>query len=122
MDGLAAATPDSAPRADRKAPGKAPRKGARRPAETLKVARVAVDVSLAHLDRPFDYLVPADLDGAVVPGGRARVRFSGRLVDGLVPARLASSAHAGNLAFLAKVVPPEPVLCPEVAQLARAVA
>ena len=27
--------------------------------ERLPVARVAVDISLAHLDRPFDYLVPA---------------------------------------------------------------
>ena len=49
------------------------------------MARVAVDVSLAHLDRPFDYLVPAGL--AVVAGCRVRVRFAGRtvtLVDGRV--------------------------------------
>ena len=41
---------------NRGAPG-----GAKRPAasERLPVARVCVDVSLAHLDRPFDYLVPA---------------------------------------------------------------
>ena len=31
-------------------------------AERLPVARVAVDISLAHLDRPFDYLVPASMD------------------------------------------------------------
>ena len=36
--------------------------------ERLPVARVAVDISLAHLDRPFDYLVPARLDQAAVPG------------------------------------------------------
>ena len=30
--------------------------------ERLPVARVAVDISLPHLDRPFDYLVPARLD------------------------------------------------------------
>ena len=30
----------------------------------LPVARVAVDVPLAHLDRPFDYRVPLDLDAA----------------------------------------------------------
>ena len=28
---------------------------------TLAVARVAVDIALAHLDRPFDYLVPERL-------------------------------------------------------------
>jgi primosomal protein N' (replication factor Y) (superfamily II helicase) len=39
-------------------------------------------VSLAHLDRPFDYAVPAELDAVAVPGCRVRVRFAGRLVDG----------------------------------------
>ena len=38
--------------------------------ERLPVARVAVDISLAHLDRPFDYLVPASLDQTAVPGCR----------------------------------------------------
>ena len=59
-------------------------RGAR--AAPLPVARVCVDVPLAHLDRPFDYLVPAELTGR--PGlGRAcrvRVRFAGQLVDGFV--------------------------------------
>ena len=50
--------------------------------ERLPVARVAVDISLAHLDRPFDYLVPARLDVEAVPGCRVRVRFAGQLVDG----------------------------------------
>jgi hypothetical protein len=36
--------------------------------ERLPVARVAVDISLAHLDRPFDYLVPASMDETAVPG------------------------------------------------------
>ena len=60
----------------------------RRPAE-LPVARVAVDVALAHLDRPFDYLVPADLAEQAQPGVRVRVRFAGRLVDGFVLERAA---------------------------------
>ncbi|HEY1343892.1 MAG TPA: hypothetical protein VGF54_02745, partial [Streptosporangiaceae bacterium] len=34
------------------------------PAEQLPVARIAVDVPLAHLDRPFDYLVPQRLAAA----------------------------------------------------------
>jgi primosomal protein N' (replication factor Y) len=79
-------------------------------------------VSLAHLDRPFDYLVPAELDEVAVPGCRVRVRFAGRLVDGFLLERSANSGHAGNLAYLEKVISPEPVLRPEVAQLARAVA
>jgi primosomal protein N' (replication factor Y) (superfamily II helicase) len=86
------------------------------------VANVALDVPLVHLDRPFDYLVPASLDEAAVPGCRVRVRFAGRLVDGFLLDRVASSEHSGTLAFLEKVISPEPVLAPQVARLARAVA
>ena len=56
--------------------------------ERLPVARVAVDISLAHLDRPFDYLVPASMDEAAGPGVRVRVRFAGQLVDGYLLERI----------------------------------
>ncbi|MBX6721926.1 MAG: primosome assembly protein PriA, partial [Dactylosporangium sp.] len=94
----------------------------RQPAGALPVARVAVDVPLPHLDRPFDYLVPAELHETAVPGVRVRVRFAGQLVDGFVLSRAEESAHPGRLAFLERVVSPEPVLTAEVARLARAVA
>ncbi|OWV05047.1 primosome assembly protein PriA [Micromonospora wenchangensis] len=94
----------------------------RRPADGSPVARVCVDVALAHLDRPFDYLVPAALADDAVPGVRVKVRFAGQLVDGWLLERVDSSAHDGRLAYLEKVVSPEPVLAPEVARLARAVA
>ncbi|MFC5926728.1 primosomal protein N' [Micromonospora vulcania] len=81
-----------------------------------------MDVPLAHLDRPFDYLVPAELDDVAVPGTRVKVRFAGQLVDGWLLARADDSGHTGRLAYLEKVVSPEPVLSPEIAQLARAVA
>ncbi|WP_326564264.1 primosomal protein N' [Micromonospora peucetia] len=77
---------------------------------------------LAHLDRPFDYLVPAELDADAVPGARVKVRFAGQLVDGWLLERADDSGHTGRLAYLEKVVSPEPVLAPEVARLARAVA
>jgi primosomal protein N' (replication factor Y) len=92
------------------------------PAETDPVARIAVDVGLAHLDRPFDYLVPEPMSAAALPGTRVRVRFSGALVDGWVLERVATSEHVGRLEPLAKVVSPDPVLAPEVVELARAVA
>src|SRR5262245_43427595 len=98
------------------------RKGEQRPASTLPVARVLVDVPLAHLDRPFDYLVPEQLDDAAVPGCRVRARFAGQQVDGFLLERVAETDFAGRLGFLAKVVSPEPVLAPEIATLARAVA
>jgi primosomal protein N' (replication factor Y) len=90
--------------------------------ERLPVARVAVDISLAHLDRPFDYLVPARLDQAAVPGCRVRVRFAGQLVDGYLLERMETSEHQGKLARLERVTSPEPVLTPEIFDLARAVA
>ena len=97
-------------------------RGEWRPAATLPVARVAVDVALAHLDRPFDYRVPAHLDDVAVPGVRVRVRFAGRLVDGFLLDRVGDSDHVGQLAWVDKVVSPEPVLTGEVAALCRAVA
>ncbi|WP_030488408.1 primosomal protein N' [Micromonospora chokoriensis] len=81
-----------------------------------------MDVGLAHLDRPFDYLVPAELDEVAVPGTRVKVRFAGQLVDGWLLSRADESGHTGRLAYLEKVVSPEPVLAPEIARLARAVA
>ncbi|MFI6234423.1 primosomal protein N' [Micromonospora sp. NPDC050784] len=81
-----------------------------------------MDVPLAHLDRPFDYLVPAELDEVAVPGTRVKVRFAGQLVDGWLLSRADDSGHTGRLAYLEKVVSPEPVLAPEIARLARAVA
>ena len=92
------------------------------PATTDPVARVLVDVPLAHLDRPFDYLVPAKLSDDAVPGARVKVRFAGQDVDGFVLARTSESEHTGRLAPLRRVVSPEPVLAPEIVTLAGAVA
>src|SRR5258708_10983743 len=97
-------------------------RGAKVAADGLAVGRVAVDVSLPHLDRPFDYLVPERLSPDAVPGCRVRVRFAGRLVGGYLLQRAEASQHEGGLAFLERVVSPEPVLTGEIAGLARAVA
>ena len=86
------------------------------------IARVLVDTGLAHLDRPFDYLVPAELADDAVPGCRVRVRFAGQLTDGYVVERGDATDHDGRLSFLAKVVSAEPVLSPDARALARAVA
>lgn len=79
-------------------------------------------MSLPHLDRPFDYLVPEQLAASVVVGSRVRVRFAGQLVDGFVLERTAGSEHGGRLAFVERSVSPEVVLSAEVSQLARATA
>lgn len=108
----------AAPPSRRKAPARPPPDAA----AELPVARVVVDTGLAHLDRPFDYLVPAELHDRAVVGCRVRVRFAGQQVDGFVVERVTQSAHGGRLAFLSKVVSPEPVLSPQVQALARDVA
>ena len=88
----------------------------------LPVARVAVDIPLSHLDRPFDYAVTAEQDTDAVPGARVRVRFAGRLRDGFILDRVAVGDHEGPLAPISRIVSSEPVLTPEIARLIRKVA
>ena len=105
--------------------GRGPRRrapAAQQAAAELPVARVLVDVPLAHLDRPFDYLVPERMSESAVPGCRVRVRFAGQLTGGYLLERVATSDHQGRLAVLERVVSPERVLTPEIAALAREVA
>ncbi|MBB3665777.1 primosomal protein N' (replication factor Y) [Prauserella sediminis] len=102
--------------------GKSSTKGRKQPADRDPIARVAVDVPLPHLDRTFDYQVPAELDARAVAGCRVRVRFAGQLVDGFVVERAATTEHRGRLAFLERVVSSEVVLTPQLAGLCRAIA
>src|SRR5690242_11147251 len=62
------------------------------------------------------------MDEAAGPGVRVRVRFAGQLVDGYLLERTETSEHQGRLARLERVISPEPVLTPEIFDLARAVA
>ena len=86
------------------------------------MARVAVAVPLAHLDRPFDYEVPAALSDEAVPGARVVVGFAGQQVSGFVLERVERSEHTGRLAAVRRVVSAEAVLHPAVARAARTVA
>ena len=91
-------------------------------APELPIARVAVDMPLAHLDRLFDYTVPASLHDAAVPGCRIKVRFAGKQAGGFIVERIASSEHEGKLSMILKVVSSEPVLHAGVLAAARQVA
>lgn len=63
---------------------------------TDRIARVVVEVEPLHLDRPFDYHIPDDLDIEV--GHRVQITFSGRSVRGLVVATGTDTAvDAGRL-------------------------
>jgi primosomal protein N' (replication factor Y) len=86
------------------------------------VVRVLVESSLPHLDRPFDYSVPAELDATVLAGVRVKVRFSGQELNGYVLERLGSSDAGHALTPLLKVVSAVPVLTPALLELASSVA
>ena len=113
---------DARPKAGRKVAARRQDPPTLLPAADRPVARIAVDIPLAHLDRPFDYLVPERLAAQALPGVRVRVRFAGQLTDGFVLDRTDASEHPGRLAWLDRVVSPERVLTHEIAGLARAVA
>jgi primosomal protein N' (replication factor Y) len=91
-------------------------------AADLPVARVLLESPLPHLDRPFDYSVPADLAVAAAPGVRVRVRFSGQELNGYILERAAESDSGHTLVPLLKVVSPVAVLTPELKELAGRVA
>jgi len=101
------------------------RRRAAAPADTSEVdpvARVLVDLPLAHLDRPFDYSVPAAMAADAVPGCRVKVRFAGQDVDGFLLARADETDHGGRLQPLRRVVSAEPVLSPPIADLSARLA
>ncbi|THE17943.1 primosomal protein N', partial [Kocuria rosea] len=96
--------------------------GAVLPAEHDPVARVLLDTHVPHLDRPFDYLVPAELAGAAVPGARVKVGFGGQELTGFVLERTGESEVMHRIQPLRRVLSPLPVLAPEIARLAEDVA
>ncbi|MGW9404933.1 primosomal protein N' [Arthrobacter sp. NPDC055585] len=96
--------------------------GKSRPAPDLPIARVLLDSPLPHLDRPFDYLVPAELSDAAAPGVRVKVRFGGQELAGFLTERLESTETTARLVNLGKVISPIPVLSPEILSLAQSVA
>src|ERR1700739_3768221 len=71
------------------------RRAARQPAAELPVAQVAVDISLPHLDRPFDYLVSDAMAESAVPGCQGRGRVAGQLTGGFLLERRGRTAPHG---------------------------
>lgn len=87
----------------------------------MSVARVCVDSALPHLDRPFDYAIPAQLADAVAVGSRVRVRFAGRLVNAVVVQLADRSEFAGKLTAIHSAAG-IPSFTPAAIDLAQAVA
>ncbi len=91
-------------------------------AASSPIARVILDAQLPHLDRFFDYAVPAAMDAEAQPGVRVKVRFAGREHAGFLAERVDEPSTTATLLPLGKVVSPQRVLTPEVLALAAAVA
>jgi primosomal protein N' (replication factor Y) len=89
------------------------------PAEVNPIARVRVNVPVSHLDRDFDYLVPASIEAQCQVGDRVRVRFAGKLADAIIVDRLVESEFA-KLAFIERAV--GPALTAETIELVQSVA
>jgi primosomal protein N' (replication factor Y) len=82
----------------------------------VAAAQVYTLVDARALDRALDYAVPADLEGAVVPGALVAVPLGPRRVLGVVVGRDAPT-HTGRLVPVAGVVAAPPVP-PELVELA----
>lgn len=87
----------------------------------MPVARVAVDIPLAHLDRLFDYAIPDSMAHDALPGVRVKVPFAGTSRDGWL-VELAGESEVSELASLRRIVSTEKILTPGLFQLIRAVA
>nr|WP_325215034.1 primosomal protein N' [uncultured Oscillibacter sp.] len=79
--------------------------------ETASIVKVAVSAAPYHIDKPYDYLVPAELEDLAVPGVRVTVPFGrgNRLSEGIVLAR-GEGKKVRGLKALSAVLDREPVL------------
>ncbi len=88
---------------------------------TDPVARVVLDMPQPHMDRTFDYEVPASMADAPV-GARVVVEVGARKVHGFIVERDTQTKIGSKLRPIRRVVSKIPVLDPEVLTLAKKVA
>ncbi|RRS00922.1 primosomal protein N' family DNA-binding protein [Glycomyces terrestris] len=81
-----------------------------------------MDHPLPQLNQLFDYRIPVELSDRVEPGCRVAVRFSNRRLKGTVLAVRDRADFTGTILPILEVLPPGPVLTPEVAELAQRIA
>nr|WP_325180515.1 primosomal protein N' [uncultured Oscillibacter sp.] len=79
--------------------------------ETGAIVKVAVSAAPYHIDKPYDYLVPAELEELALPGVRVTVPFGqgNRPSEGVILAR-GEGKKARRLKALSAVLDREPVL------------
>ncbi|MBR6114929.1 MAG: primosomal protein N' [Oscillospiraceae bacterium] len=85
-----------------------------------RAAKVAVAAAAYWLDRPYSYLIPADLADSVVPGVRVLVQFGkgNRRTEGLVLSVGDAEKTERRLKPVTSVLDGAPVLSPEMLRLA----
>ena len=79
--------------------------------ETAAIVKVAVSAAPYHIDKPYDYLVPAELEDRAAPGVRVTVPFGrgNKPSEGLILAR-GEGKKVRGLKSLTAVLDREPVL------------
>lgn len=79
--------------------------------ETAAIVKVAVSAAPYHIDKPYDYLIPAELEELAVPGVRVTVPFGrgNKLSEGMILAR-GEGRKTRGLKALSAVLDREPVL------------
>ncbi|MDO4917662.1 MAG: primosomal protein N', partial [Rothia sp. (in: high G+C Gram-positive bacteria)] len=96
--------------------------GGREVAQTNPIAQVLLESDVPHLDRYFDYLVPAEFDETAQPGTRVRVRFAEQKLTGYVVHRKEQTEFQGQLKYIEHVVSAISVVTPDVFDLAQKLA
>lgn len=84
----------------------------------MDIAKVIVDVPVRSTDRPFDYLIPADLKLWIEVGSRVAVPFGHRTVQGFVVSLESGETGSGpTLKPIQEVLDLLPPLSPELVEL-----
>ena len=84
------------------------------------IAKIAVAAAPYSIDRPYDYLVPSELEDTLKPGMRAAVPFGkgNRVSDGIVLSVARTEGETGRLKAILAQLDETPMLRPEDIQLA----
>lgn len=87
---------------------------------SIKIAEVIVDVAAYPVDRPFDYLIPVEMQELIECGSRVRVPFGPRSVLGFVVSiKNETDLSIAKLKPITKLLDIEPVLTSEMLTLAK---
>lgn len=92
------------------------------PARLKRVARVLIDSSVPHLDRLFDYEIPASMAEQAIAGVRVKVPFGAQQLSGFIVEVLEDHAPEMKLRPLAKLVSAQVALHPDIVAAAGAIA